>query len=185
MHNLVGMAPSEVLTHGPKKVLLDQYHWHAADIGVIASYTPSLADVEDHFGLFRGVDMIESFAQASIVSLGAYLEKQKLGCSFSQLKMTFVPVFISIDKVNFHSYLESGECFISIGHITFFKFRQMTCSGRIYKVPRGLNLDDYFKGYTDEQVLSFDLPSEFIMVAELAGVTGRAFKREKLNYTNI
>ncbi len=176
MDNLVGTAPKDVLSHGPSKLLLDKYHWHSPDLGIVASYTPKEADVHDHFGIFRGVDQVEAFAQATIVSCGAFLERKKLGVSYDELKRIFIPIFIGIGPVSFHSYLEKGDTFVNIGNITFYKFRQMVCDGRIYKVPKGLDIDDYFKDFNDDRLLNYDLSSDFVLVAELSGVTGRAIK---------
>jgi hypothetical protein len=179
MDNLVGIAPGDILPHGPTKLLLNKYHWHSPEVGVVASYTPTEKDVEDHFGVFRGVDQVEAFAQATIVSCGAFSERGKQGCTFADLRRLYVTVFIGIGQVNFHNYLEKGDTFINIGHIKFHKFRQMVCDGRIYKVPKGLDLDSYFCNYTDERVLAYDLGPDFTLVAELQGITGRAIKKDK------
>ena len=177
--NLIGTAPQEVLVHGPKKLLLTKYHWHLPNTGIIASYQPKEADVEDHFGIFRGVDQIEAFAQATVVSCGCYLETIKQDCTFDYLKETLTPLFISVGQVNFKSYLQLGDIFISIGYIKNYKFRQMICDGRIYKVPAGLNLDEYFKNYTEEKLLNYDLSDDFTLIAELFDITGRAIKKDK------
>lgn len=180
MDNLLGTPPKVVLSHGPTKLLLNKYLWHAPDLGIVASYTPKARDVKDHFGIFRGVDQVEAFAQATIVSCGAFLERRKQDCSFERLKQIFIPVFIGIGQVKFHNYLEKDDTFISIGQITFYKFRQMTCDGRIYKVPKGLDLDAYFKNFNEERLLTYDLSKDFTLVAELHDVTGRAIKAELL-----
>lgn len=180
MKNLLGINPSNIFLHGPKKILVDKFVWHLPDTGIIASYTPTARDVEDHFGIFRGVDQIESFGQATVGSCNAYLECIKLKCDFDYLKANFIPFFVSIGQVNFKSYLEEGDEFISIGKITFFKFRQITCDGRIYKVPKGLDLEAYFKDYTKEQFLNYELSDDFILIAELFDVTGKATRREKM-----
>lgn len=179
MENLVGINPASVLPHGPTKTLVDEVHWHLPDTGIIASYTPKARDVQDHFGVFRGVDQIESFAQASVVGCSAFLESIKQKCDFEHLKSTFIPLFLSIGQVNFKSYIQEGEVFINMGRITFFKFRQITCDGRIYKVPKGLDLDAYFSTFTKEQFLNYDLREDFILVAELFDITGRGMKKEK------
>ena len=176
MDNLVGVPPEDVLIHGPTKLLINRYLWHLPNAGIVACYSPTERDVEDHFGVFRGVDQIEAFAQATIVSCGAYLETQKQACSFDELKRNFVPVFISVGQVNFHGYLEQGDVFISIGNIISYKFRQMVCDGRIYKAPAGLNLDDYFSNYNNERLLTYNLSEDFKLIAELAGITGRAIR---------
>ncbi|MGF7037668.1 3-hydroxymyristoyl/3-hydroxydecanoyl-(acyl carrier protein) dehydratase [Mucilaginibacter lappiensis] len=178
MDNLMGVAPEDVLVHGPKKILLNKYHWHQPGVGIIASYSPTTVDVEDHFGIFRGVDQIEAFAQATIVSCSAYAECIKQQCTFNHLKQTFNPLFVSIGQVNFRGYLQPGDVFISMGLITFYKFRQMTCDGRIYKVPKGLDVDNYFGNYTKEKLLKYDLEDGFTLIAELFDVTGRGIKKQ-------
>ncbi|MDB5005672.1 MAG: hypothetical protein JWP45_65 [Mucilaginibacter sp.] len=176
--NLVGVSPSNLLLHGPSKRLVNHYHWHLPDKGIVASYSPTEKDVADHFGIFRGVDQVEAFAQASVVSCATFLECRKLNCSLDELKEKFIPAFISIGSVNFHSYLETGDRFISIGYINFYKWRQMVCNGRIFKVPEGLDLDDYFKDFTEERLLKYDISKDFKLVAELFDITGRALKIE-------
>lgn len=180
MDNLVGTKPAVVLSHGPTKTLIDKYLWHSPDAGIVARYTPKKRDVKDHFGIFRGVDQIEAFAQATIVSCGAFTESRKLNISFAELKEIFIPVFIGIGPVKFHSYVELGDTFISIGQIVIYKFRQMVCNGRIYKAPEGLDLDVYFSAFNEERLAAYDLDSGFKLVAELADVTGRALKKELL-----
>ena len=70
--NLVGDPPGNWLLQGPTKRYVDAYHWHKPDVGIVASYTPTAFDVNDHFDVFRGVDQVEAFAQATIVSCGAF-----------------------------------------------------------------------------------------------------------------
>ncbi|MDB5012705.1 MAG: hypothetical protein JWQ25_907 [Daejeonella sp.] len=176
--NLLGASPSEMLLHGPSKRYLNEYHWHDPKIGIVASYTPDAKDVLDHFGIFRGVDQIEAFAQATIVSCCTFLECQKNNWTPLELKEKFLPVFISIGQVSFHSYLAEGDTFISIGNIKFYKFRQMVADGRIYKVPKELNLNEYFSNFTANRLKAYDLDERFVLIAELFDVTGRALKRE-------
>lgn len=176
--SLVGFQPANLLLHGPTKRLLDAYHWHSPKFGIVASYTPKDRDVQDHFGVFRGVDQIEAFAQATIVSCGTFLECQKLNCTPLELKERFVPAFISVGNVNFHNYLSEGETFVSIGKIKFYKFRQMVSDGRIYKVPPGLDLTSYFAGFNESKLDNYELSKDFILVAELYDITGRALKKE-------
>lgn len=178
MDSLVGVSPQRILFHGPTKLLVDNYHWHSPDAGIVASYTPKERDVHDHFGIFRGVDQIESFAQATIVSCGTFQGCHKQGCTPEDLRKQFTPIFISIGHVVFQSYLEKGDTFVSIGKITFSKFRQMTCDGRIYKVPKGLDLDAYFSDFSEERLMGYELSSDFVLVSELFDITGRAIKNE-------
>ncbi|MCY1510603.1 hypothetical protein D9M68_449850 [compost metagenome] len=88
-------------------------------------------------------------------------------------------MFTSVGRVYFHDYVEYGDVFICMGYITFFKFRQMICDGRIYKVPPGLDLDTYFSSYTEDQFKKYELDPGFTLVAELFDITGVALKKEK------
>ena len=176
--NLLGFKPSQMLLHGPTKRLVDAYHWHSPDKGIVASYSPKARDVEDHFGIFRGVDQVEAFAQATIVSCATFLECRKQNCTPDQLKDKFIPAFISIGNVNFHYYLEQGDTFICMGNITFYKWRQMVCEGRIYRAPKGMDLDAYFKDFDEQKLRSFDLDPGFVKIAELYDITGRGIKKE-------
>jgi hypothetical protein len=185
MSNLLGVRPdSMLLVYGPSKLLLDHYHWHEPQIGIVASYTPKPADVHDHFGLFRGVDQIEAFAQATIGSCSTFLLCEKLGCTPTELKRRFLPAFISIGAVNFHDYLAEGEIFVSVGKIKVFKFRQMVCDGRIYKVTGGIELNEYFSDFTESRLDNYELSGDFKLVAELFDITGRAFKKESFITNN-
>lgn len=172
--NLVGLNPARVMLHGPTKLLIDAYYWHSPNKGIVAGYAPTERDVEDHFGVFRGVDQIEAFALASIVSCGSFLECRKLKCLPDGLKEKFVPAFVSIGQVSFHYYLELGDRFISVANIKSYKWRQMVCDGRIYKVPKNLDLDAYFADFTEERLLNYDISKDFKLVAELFDITGRA-----------
>ncbi len=176
--SLVGFKPGDMLLHGPTKLLLDDFHWHDPRAGIVASYTPKARDVHDHFGVFRGVDQIEAFAQATIVSCGTFLECKKLNCTPLELKERFVPAFISVGNVNFHNYLAEGETFVSVGKIKFYKFRQMVSDGRIYKVPAGLDLTKYFSDFDESRLGNYELSDDFTLVAELFDITGRALKKE-------
>lgn len=177
MTNLVGVPPKNMLLHGPTKLLVHNYHWHSPKVGVVASYTPSTKDVEDHFGIFRGVDQIEAFAQGTIGSLNPFLECIKQNCTPAQLKEKFIPAFVSIGQVLFHNYLQEGDTFISIGIIKFHKFRQMVADGRIYKTPKGLDLNKYFNTFNEQKLQTYNLSSDFTLTAELFDVTGRAIKK--------
>lgn len=180
MKNLTEIRPDQILLHGPSKLLVNEYHWHEPDVGVVASYTPTAIDVKDHFDIFRGVDQIESFAQATIVSCGTFLECRKNGMDLIALKNAFIPAFISIGQVNFLDYLQKGERFISVGQIKFYKFRQMVADGRIYKVPESLDLNTYFSTFNQEKLTNYTLRDDFKLVAELFDITGRAIKRDKI-----
>jgi hypothetical protein len=181
METLVDIAPKDILLHhGPSKLLVDHYHWHQPKVGIVASYQVKDKDVIDHFGIFRGVDQIESFAQAATCSCSVFLHCEKYNTTPQAIKDDFIITFISVGEVNFHNYLENGDTFICLGYITFYKFRQMVCSGRIYKVPSNLDLDDYFKNFDENRLRSYDLSSDFVLICELNNITGRALKKDLL-----
>lgn len=181
-NSLVGIKPKEILlAHGPTKLLVDDYHWFEPKIGVVASYTPKPRDVHDHFGLFRGVDQIEAFAQATIVSFATFIECQKQNCLPIVLKEQYIPAFISIGSVYFQNYILEGETFVSLGRMTFNKFRQMAFEGRIYKTSKKIDFNDYFKDYNENKLKKYELGEEFILVAELFDITGRALKIDMFN----
>ena len=56
----------------------------------------------------------------------------------------------------------------------------MVADGKIYKVPRDLDLTAYFQNFTAEMLFAFELEPTFTLVAELSGITGRALKKEIL-----
>lgn len=180
MENLLGIDPEQLLLHGPSKRLVDSFHWHQPKLGIVASYTPKAADVHDHFGLFRGVDQIEAFAQATIVACATFLECKKHNCSPIELRDKYIPAFISVGQVYFQNYLEEGDTFISIGKITFYKFRQMVADGRIYKCPKGIDLNTYFKDFSDSDLENYNISSDFTLVAELFDITGRALQKDSI-----
>jgi 3-oxoacyl-[acyl-carrier protein] reductase len=135
--NLTGVHPSDLMIHhGPTKLLLDKYHWHSPKIGIVASYSPKSRDVEDHFGLFRGVDQIESCAQAIAGSCNGFLECKKEGLEPLELGEKFFPRFISIGQVIFHNYLEEGDTFINIGYIKFCNSVKLFQMAGFIKLPR-------------------------------------------------
>ncbi|MBM3401021.1 MAG: hypothetical protein FJY21_01675 [Bacteroidetes bacterium] len=179
MESLCSIHPREILiAYGPKKLLVDQYHWHSPNKGIVASYTPKDYDVEDHFGIFRGVDQIESFVQATAASLSMFLICQKNACAPEDLKEKSVPSFISVGNVNFMGALEKGDTYVMLGKITFYKFKQMVCDGRIYQCPPGLDLDDYFKDFNEERLFKYDLSPDFKLISDLYDITGREIEIE-------
>src|ERR1700761_6267365 len=176
--SLVGDPPENWLLQGPSKRYVSAYHWHNPSVGIVASYTPTEFDVHDHFDVFRGVDMVESFAQATVVSCGNFSQCKKSNMIPKELAENFIPTFIQIGSVHFHSYLEKGQTFVNIGFIKFFKWRQMVCDGRIYRVPQGLDLDEYFKNFDEQRLLNYELGEGFTLIAELTDITGRGIKKE-------
>ncbi len=181
MNSLTDVAPSQALPHGPTKLLVDEFIWHSPDVGVIASYTPTAVDVNDHFGVFRGVDQIESFGQATVVACGAFLEAQKRNLTFDELFKMYNTAFMEVGLTRFKNFIAEGETYIAMGIIKFYKFRQMIVDGRIYKVPNGLNLKEYFKDYTDSKLKNFELNEDFQLVSEINGITGKAVKKSQMN----
>jgi hypothetical protein len=179
MNSLVGADPKLTLPHGPTKLLVDDYLWHSPEVGIVASYTPKARDVLDHFGVFRGVDQIESFGQATVVSCGGFLECQKQGISFAELYERYNSAFMGVSSVKFHNFVPEGQMFINVGIMEFYKFKQAVFSGKIFAVPHNFNVKTYFKSYTDEKLRKFELPPEFTIVSEFNGMVGKGIKKQK------
>lgn len=180
MESLVGQHPGLILPHGPSKLLVDEYLWHAPNTGIVAAYTPKEQDVRDHFGVFRAVDQVESFGQATAVSCSAFLDTHKTGIEYKEYYKVRNFVFMSIEKVLCHNFIRLNERYICIGIITFYKFRQMATSGRIYKVVTDLDLKNYFKSFTEEALRNFELSDDFVLVTEIEKVISKGIKIEKL-----
>lgn len=181
LENVVGQPPENLLLHhGPSKLLINSFHYHSPSVGIVASYVPTDLDVKDHFNVFRGVDQIESFSQA-MSCCSTFLQSQKEQKLPKELKETILPYFIGIGNVTFHGVVEKGDTIVHLAQIKFYKFRQIVCNGRTYKVSKGLNLDDYFKDFTDEQLLNHKLSQDFSLTAEYNDITGRGIKINKYN----
>ena len=179
IETLVGKDPREVLPHGPTKLLVDQFLWHHPEVGVVAAYTPKLRDVEDHFGVFRGVDQVESFGQAAVVAPTVFLDAAKTGVGFAEYYQTRNVVFAGVGQVYCHHFIRQGETFVCLGNIGQYKFRQMTVSGRIYKIAGGVDLQKYFAGFTAERLRNYDLDERFVKVFEIRDIIGKGIKTDK------
>lgn len=179
MNNLVGQDPRNVLPHGPGKLLVDAFYWHEPEIGIVAGYTPKARDVEDHFGVYRGVDQVETFGQAAVVAPGVFLDARKMGIGFREYYETRNMVFAGVERVHCHHFIREGEPFVCLGIIEQFKFRQMTVSGRIYKTAADVDLNACFAEFTPERLRNFDLDERFIKVFEIHNIIGKSIRIEK------
>lgn len=184
MNTLIGVEPADLLIHGPSKLLVDAFHFHLPDRLIVGSYTPTGADVHDHFGVFRGIDQIESFGQ-TLGAASVFLECTKQGISPSEFKKRFTPTFLSLGNVNFHRYLKEGDTFVNLARITFHKFRQTTGSGKIYKVPDKRDLSTYFSQHTIAETLEQDLDTTFELIAEINAISGRTMRNDLLNLNTL
>ena len=174
--SLVGLSPYDVLPHGPSKVYLDAFLWHESKLGVVATYTPQEKDTHDHFGVFRGVDQIEAFGQASVVASNAFISCVKKEISFSELYEKYNFVFLTLGEAICKSFIKLGETFVIHAHFNDYKFRQMTASGKLYKTSPNFDLEEYYKKYTINQFLNNELPNDYIEVAEFKNLIGRGIK---------
>ncbi|MEI6411920.1 MAG: hypothetical protein WCR52_21185 [Bacteroidota bacterium] len=182
MQTLVGQDPREILPHGPTKLLVDSFLWHDPDIGIVAAYTPKPRDVEDHFGVFRGVDQVESFGQACVVSCSVFLDAAKMGLRFEEYYQRRNFVFAGVERVHCHGFIRQGETFVCLGLIQQYKFRQMTVSGRIYKAPATINLPEYFKHFSSERLKNFEIADGFEHVFDIHNIIGKGIKNEKFQH---
>lgn len=178
--SLVGLNPKDILPYGPTKLLVDEYLWHNPQLGCIASYTVKEEDVKDHYGLFRGVDQLEFFAQSSVVSLGIFHITNNLGLSHYQLQEKYYLLFLGVDKIRFHYFVKCNEKIVSIGVIKKYAFRQMICSGRIYKVPKDFDIGSYCSFLNTKDVENFKLHDELKIVAEFENAVGWYIKKGRL-----
>jgi hypothetical protein len=181
MENLVGANPSEVLPHGETKRLVDAYYWHLPTVGIIAGYTPKPRDVHDHFGVFRGVDQVESFGQACVVSCSVFLDAMKMGLAYQDYYKQRNFVFVGVDKVHCHGFIRKGETYICAGIIQHYKFRQMTVSGKIFKLKQLIDLPAYFAQFTEAQLKNYDFDANYFeMVFEIHNIVGQGIKNDKI-----
>lgn len=181
MNTLVGAKPSKTLPHGETKRLVDAYYWHSPTVGIIAGYTPKARDVHDHFGVFRGVDQVESFGQATVVSCSVFLDSIKTGLAYPDYYKQRNFVFVGVDKVHCHGLIREGETYICAGIIQNYKFRQMTVSGKIFKLKQPLDLPTYFADFTEARLLAYDFDADlFEMVFEIHNIVGQGIKNEKV-----
>jgi hypothetical protein len=146
----------------------------------VAAYTPNERDVHDHFGVFRAVDQVESFGQAVVVSCSSFLDTKKMGLSYENYYKQRNFVFVGIKQVHCHNVIRLNETYVCLGVINFYKYRQMTASGKIYKVQKGLNLTEYFKDFTEEKLKNYELDERFTLCTELHDILGKGIKNELL-----
>ena len=121
MQSLVGQPPGLILPHGPSKLLVDEYLWHIPNIGIVAAYTPKEQDVRDHFGVFRAVDQVESFGQATAISCSAFLDTNKYPPSLLYMCMTIGPsvLFLALTE---HAKGKVVEIISVYGRVAFFYY---------------------------------------------------------------
>jgi len=181
MQSLVGISPDIALPHGPSKIYLDEFLWHHPKLGVIASYTIKEKDTNDHFGIFRGADQIEALGQASVVAGNAFISCVKKEMSFPELYEKYNFVFLSMGQAICKSFIKLGETAIIHAHFVDYKFRQMTATGKIYKVPDGFDLKAYYKNYSDADFSENKTPSNFEEVSEFKNLMGRGIKNTTIN----
>ncbi|MEO0341115.1 MAG: hypothetical protein AAF242_18115 [Bacteroidota bacterium] len=178
---ILGKSPDEILIYGERMLLIDQYLWFEPAFGIIACYQVKKKDVEDHFNIFRGVDMLETCGQAGI-SACTVLECQKTGKTRDELREYMRFVFLGVDQSRFFDYAVEGDLLISISQITSYRFRQMTLDSTLYKVDSNFNYQAYFQSYTAEDFKNHDLPSSFKKIATFQNMVGRAIRLEKLSF---
>jgi hypothetical protein len=180
MNSLVDLNPQDVLPHGPSKIYVDGFLWHEPETGIVAHYTPREKDTLDHFGLYRGADQIESFGQASVVAMNAFLTCQSKGLNFKELYEEFNFVFTHIGSVECKSVIKTGETFIIIAFVNEYKFRQMKCSGRLYKIPKESSLEELKTTLNMNKLKNYELGPGFVNVSEFNDLIARGIKLSKL-----
>ncbi len=177
---LVGIPPKEVLIHGPSKLFVDDYLWFDPQLGVVSAYTVKPRDVHDHFGVFRGVDMIEFFGQTCI-SAGTVMECWKEQCSLAEMMVRFRFAFLGLGQVQLHNLVVEGDTLVSICHINHYRFRQMTMSGSVYRAGDPGLLQEFYRTYNSTDFKQEKLPPSMQKIADIERIVGRAIKLEKFN----
>lgn len=176
---LVGKAPEEVLIFGPSKMFIDEYLWFEEKMGIAVAYQVKEEDTKGHFGILRGVDMIEIFGQAGTSACTA-LEGKKQNKTRDELAENFRFVFLGVDECRFSGMAKAGETLICFGKILSYRFRQMTLDGSLYKVPDDFDYHQFFEGFSELDFQIEALPDAFTKIADFKNLSGRAIKLEKV-----
>lgn len=178
---LVGKQPYEVLIFGEEKMYVDQFLWFEEKTGIAVAYQVQAKDVKGHFGIMRGVDMIEIFGQSGTAACTALVCKKEKATR-NELLQRFRFAFLSMENVRFHRYAKTGDTLICISQIKSFRFRQIALDGTLYRVKPNWDYVSFFEKYTTDDFRNKTLPSEFETIAEFDNLVGRAIKIEKLNH---
>ncbi|MEO1259518.1 MAG: hypothetical protein AAFZ15_12005 [Bacteroidota bacterium] len=176
---LVGKTPEEVLIFGPNKMFIDEYLWFEENAGIVVAYQVKEHDTEGHFGILRGVDMIEIFGQAGTSACTA-LEGKKQNKTRDELAENFRFVFLGVDQCRFSGMAKAGEILICFGKIRSYRFRQMTLDGSLYKVPNDFDYHHFFNSFSEVDFQKEALPDTFSEVANFKKLSGRAIKIDKI-----
>jgi hypothetical protein len=178
--NWMDYRPEEILQHGPSKRYIDRYWWIDPHIGIAATYRVQVKDVEDHFNVFRGVDMIESAAQTGVTAC-TIRESLQSGYSIDELKTMYKIAFMGMGEAKFYGYVSLGDVLLNICTINRYKFKQMSISCNTFKVVNEGKLSGYFEGMSPEEFLDRDFRKDFELVASFENLLGRAVRNEKIN----
>lgn len=176
---LVGKPPEDILIFGADKMFIDEYLWFEEEIGIAAVYTVKSKDTEGHFDILRGVDMIEILGQAC-TSVCTVLECKKTNKTRNELKAYLRFVFLGLDECRFDDYAKTGDLLICLAHISFYRFRQMTLNGSLFKVEKGFDYHTFFENYSASDFQKEALPTAFQRIANIKNITGRGIKLSKL-----
>ena len=176
---LVGKQPEEILIFGKEKMYVDQFLWFEEKTGIAVAYQVQEKDVKGHFGIMRGVDMIEIFGQSATAACTA-LVCQKEQATRDELFLRFRFVFVGIDEARFLQQVKTGDILICIGRITSFRFRQITMDGTLYRAKQDWDYTSFFEKYTSNDFQKESIPAELEAVAKFKNLIGRAIKLSKL-----
>ncbi len=171
--------PREILLHGPSKIYLDHHWWFYPSTGIVGSYEVQAKDVHDHFGVFRGVDMIESAGQTGVSAcsmLFAYIDLK----SAPEVQQRFIMAFLGLGQAVFHDFVEQGETLVNVCAIHQYKFRQIRFSAVVYKAHEPAEIAPYFAHLPEDQLGVAPVPESFKKVAEFTDFIGRAINRNKI-----
>jgi len=165
----------EILIHGPSKLLVDRFHWFYPQHGIVASYKVKPKDVLDHFGVFRGVDVIETAGQTGVAAC-TILECVKQEKTVEELKQDFRIAFLGMGKAIFHDFVKEGDYLFSFCKIKQYKYRQMTIDVAVYGIKEENALKDYFQNLQPKDFDINNVAGNFKLVATIDNLIGRAVK---------
>ena len=176
---LTEIQPENILQHGPSKRYVDEFLWFEGKLGAVATYQPTAEDVKDHFGVFRGVDQVESFAQGTAVAAITLLEAQKQGMSIVEFQKHWNIAFLGVEQVKLLNFLREGDRMVAVAQTTFHRFHQMIVNGKTFRAPADFDLQAWARDFSKQDLLDYRMPESFQPIGEISDLKVVALKKTK------
>ncbi len=174
--SLVDLNPKDILPYGETKLLVDEFIWHDPKQGVAGTYVAKERDVQDHFNIFRGVDMVESFAQSTLVAGGLFLALEKSDLSIDELLERYKVVFTSIGDTKFYKQILKGDTIVHLGRLNYFKHKQISFDGIILTPTASLSAQALLETYSTDPSNYKHNHCDYSIVASLSDIKGQAIE---------